>query len=102
MSAYCCIELDLLLTLNHDAGNHEFKILFSILALGYLKLLFTLLINLGVGLFVYRSVHAYTYVGSVCISKTLVSDPRSLTGFSHSAVTSKRISRQSKGVGRVA
>jgi len=25
MSAYCCIELDLLLTLNHDARNHEFK-----------------------------------------------------------------------------
>ena len=26
MSAYCCIELDLLLTLNHDARNHVFKI----------------------------------------------------------------------------
>jgi len=25
MSAYCCIKLDLLLTLNHDARNHEFK-----------------------------------------------------------------------------
>jgi len=25
MSAYCCIELDLLLTLNHDARNHELK-----------------------------------------------------------------------------
>ena len=25
MSAYCCIELDLLLTLNHDARNHVFK-----------------------------------------------------------------------------
>jgi len=26
MSAYCCIELDLLLTLNHDARNHELNI----------------------------------------------------------------------------
>jgi len=26
MSAYCCVNLDLLLTLNHDARNHEFKI----------------------------------------------------------------------------
>ena len=25
MSAYCCIKLDFLLTLNHDARNHEFK-----------------------------------------------------------------------------
>jgi len=29
MSAYCCIKLDLLLTLNHDARNHEFKIYYS-------------------------------------------------------------------------
>jgi len=26
MFAYYCIKLDLLLTLNHDARNHEFKI----------------------------------------------------------------------------
>jgi len=26
MSAYCCVKLDHLLTLNHDERNHEFKI----------------------------------------------------------------------------
>jgi len=25
MSAYCCIKLDLFLTLNHDARNHELE-----------------------------------------------------------------------------
>jgi hypothetical protein len=25
MSAYCCIKLDFLFTLNNDARNHEFK-----------------------------------------------------------------------------
>jgi len=29
VSPYCCIELDLLLTLNHDARNHEFKKIIS-------------------------------------------------------------------------
>jgi len=30
-TAHCCIELDLLLTLNHDARNHEFKKLLKVL-----------------------------------------------------------------------
>ena len=55
---------------------------FSRVALDYLKLLFTLRINLDVGLFVYMSIHAYTYGESVCVSKTLVSDPRSMTELS--------------------
>jgi len=35
MSAYCCVKLDFLLTLNHDARNHELKkiyILFLVLS----------------------------------------------------------------------
>jgi len=30
MSAYCCIKLDLLLTLNHDARSHELKKIYRV------------------------------------------------------------------------